>query len=272
MRAAVIGLAVVSLAGCSGLSGLGNLFAPKIEEEEIIAPEVLYESALEHINSGRYRSGINDLEKLERQHPYSEYAEKSKLMTAFSYYRSGQNEEAVLAADRYLALYPSSQDVPYILYIKGSAYFDQIKDITRDQQLSADAAATFRLLINTYPDSQYAVDARDRLTIATDQLAGKEMSVGRYYQGHGQLIAAINRYKAVVTDFETSSHIEEALYRLTESYLQLGLINEARTSAAVLGHNYPSSTWYESAYTLLSSQGLTPEVVNEGLFGANLTG
>src|SRR5690606_9972572 len=162
-----------------------------------------------------------------------------------------------------LALFPSSGEVPYVLYLKGTSFFGQIKDITRDQQLSQDAIDTYTLLISNYPESEHAKDARDKLVIAVDQLAGKEMSVGRYYLGNGQYAAAINRFRVVAEQFETSTHIEEALYRLTEANLKLGLITEAQTAAAVLGHNYPASDWYQRAFTLLQQQGVSPQI-NEG--------
>ncbi len=248
----------VSLAGCAGF----NLFGPpKIQEEEIIPPETLYDSALKDIDRLYYRSAITTLEKLERQHPYSEYAEKAKLMTVYAYFRQGKFDDAILASDRYLALYPTSKEVPYILYLKGTSYYFQIKDITRDQKNAHDAIDTLNLLINNYPKSKYVDDARESIAVALDQLAGKEMSVGRYYQGNGQDLAAINRFRIVVERYQTTTQIEEALYRLTESYLRLGLANEARTAAAILGHNYPSSKWYKDAYALLQKQGLTPEVI-----------
>jgi len=249
----------LSLTACAGF----NLFAPtKIKEEEIIPPETLYQSALDNMDHARFATAIQDLQKLERQHPYSEYAEKAKLMTTYANYRRGSYPDTVLAADRYLALYPSSPEVPYILYLKGKSYSAQIRDITRDQQFAQDTIDTMQLILSNYPDSKYVDDARSALREAYDQLAGKEMSVGRYYQGNGQYAAAINRFRVVVEHYQTSTHIEEALYRLTETYLLLGLSNEARTAAAVLGHNYPSSTWYQEAYNLLQKQGLSPEVVD----------
>ena len=254
----VIGLAA-SLSACSGF----NLFGPKkIVEEEIIPAEELYDSAISDIDRQYYSSATKTLEKLERQHPYSEYAEKSKLMTVYIYFKTGKFPEAILTADRYLALYPTSPEVPYMLYLKGTSYYFQIKDITRDQQVAKDAIETLSLLVNNYPKSKYVDDAQESIRVARDQLAGKEMSVGRYYQGNGQQLAAINRFRVVVEQYQTTTHIEEALYRLTASYLQLGLVNEARTSAAVLGHNYASSEWYKKAYELLQSQGLTPEVIS----------
>jgi len=247
-----------SLSACAGF----NPFGPtKIKEEEIIPPETLYQSALDNMDQARFATAILDLQKLERQHPYSEYAEKAKLMIVYANYRRSDFPRTVLNADRYLALYPSSKEVPYILYLKGKSYSEQIKDITRDQQLAQDTIDTMQLLMSNYPSSKYVEDARDTLRVAYDQLAGKEMSVGRYYQGNGRYSAAINRFRVVVERYQTSTHIEEALFRLTETYLLLGLTNEARTAAAVLGHNYPSSSWYQEAYNLLQKQGLSPEVV-----------
>jgi outer membrane protein assembly factor BamD len=214
------------------------------------------------MDAQRYQTAITQLEKLDRQHPGTAMAEKGKLMTVYANYRIGKFPQAILAADRYLAVYPNGKDVPYVLYLKATSYFGQIKDITRDQQLSKDAIDTYTLLINNYPKSEYVQDAKEKLLVAYDQLAGKEMSVGRYYLGSGQYLAGINRFRVVVEQYQTSTHIEEALYRLTEGYLLLGLINEAKTAAAVLGHNYPSSTWYKEAFALLGKQGLAPEMNN----------
>ena len=251
-KVAAIALVAATLSAC-------NLFgAPKIHEEAIIPPETLYASALNDMDKQNYNTAIGALEKLDRQHPYSEYAEKSKLMQVYANYRIGKFTEAIGAADQYMALYPSSKEIPYVLWLKGTAYYAQIKDITRDQQISQDAIETYQLLINNYPKSDYAKDARDKLVIAVDQLAGKEMSVGRYYLGNGQYLAGINRFRVVVEKYQTSTHIEEALFRLTEGYLALGLIGEAQTAAAVLGHNYPDSPWYKDSYKLLQSNGLQP--------------
>jgi outer membrane protein assembly factor BamD len=206
-RLVALGAVVLVLAGC-------NLFGPsKIKEETIIPPETLYQSALNDMDGQRYVTAVKTLEKLSRQHPYSEYNEKAKLMEVYANYRIGKFDEAILAADRYLALYPSSKEVPYVLYLKGNAYFGQIRDITRDQQISQNAIETYTLLMNNYPDSEYAKDARDKMVVSVDQLAGKEMSVGRYYLGNGQHAAAINRFRVVTENYQTSTHIEEALYQ-----------------------------------------------------------
>ncbi len=265
-RIVIVSLAIFSLSACAGF----NLFGPpKITQEEIIPPQTLYQSALDDMDRQYFQTALKSLAKLERQHPFSEFAEKAKLMTVYANFRTGKYPDAVLAADRYLALYPNSKETAYILYLKGTSYYAQIKDITRDQQLAQDAIDTLQLLVSTYPKSKYSDDARESLRVAYDQLAGKEMSVGRYYQGNKKYLASINRFKEVVQKYETSTHIEEALFRLVESYLSLGLINEARTSAAILGHNYSSSQWYQSAYNLLQSQGLTPEVIDADLFKQN---
>lgn len=269
LRMAVLAGMVLVLSGCAGL----NLFGPsKIVEEEIIPPEVLYQTALDDMDRQYFTTAIESLEKLERQHPYSEYAERAKLMTVYARFRTGAYEEAILASDRYLALYPSSSEVAYVLFLKGSSYFKQIKDITRDQQLAQDAIDTYSLLINTYPDSEYVSESKENMRISYDQLAGKEMSVGRYYLGNGQNTAAINRFRTVVEKYQTTTHIEEALYRLTEGYLKLGLVSEAKSAAAVLGLNYPSSDWYESAYALLQAQGLAPEAVEGNWLTAETSG
>jgi outer membrane protein assembly factor BamD len=265
-RILTVALVAVILAGCSGL----NLFGPpKIKEEPIVPAATLYQQALDNMDRQYFQTAIKNLEQLDRQHPRDPLTEKSKLMQVFAYYRSNELEEAILAADRFLAIYPNGKDVPYVLYLKGNAYYGQIKDITRDQQLSRDAIDTYNLLISTYPQSDYADDAKEKLLVAYDQLAGKEMSVGRYYLGNGQYTAAINRFRTVVETWQTSTHIEEALFRLTEAYLLLGLTNEAMTATAVLGHNYPSSTWYKEAFDLLGKQGLAPQM-NDGSWMAGL--
>jgi outer membrane protein assembly factor BamD len=265
-RFLTIALVTLALVGCSGF----NLFGPpKVKEEPIIPAATLYQKALDDMDRQYFQTAIKGLEQLERQHPRDPLAEKSKLMQVFAYYRSGELDKAILAADRFLAIYPSGKDVPYVMYLKGNSYYGQIKDITRDQQLSRDAIDTYNLLISNYPQSEYAEDAKEKLLVAYDQLAGKEMSVGRYYLGNGQYTAAINRFRVVVETWQTSTHIEEALYRLTEAYLLLGLTNEAMTAAAVLGHNYPSSTWYKQAFELLGKQGLAP-AVNDGSWMAGL--
>ncbi|HWA19020.1 MAG TPA: outer membrane protein assembly factor BamD [Devosia sp.] len=241
-----------------------SLFGPtKLTDEEIIPPETLYSQALSEMDAQRYVTALDTLKKLQRQHPYSEFNEKAKLMEVYANYHIGRFDSAIDAADRYIAVYPGSEEIPYVMFLKGTAYFAQITDITRDQQIARNAIDVYTLLISNYPESKYAKDAKEKMVIAVDQLAGKEMSVGRYYEGNGQYAAAINRFRVVVDKFQTSSHIEEALFRLTEANLALGLTTEAQTAAAVLGHNYPSSDWYKDAYSLLQKAGLEPQI-NKG--------
>jgi len=256
-RVVAIGVFAAALTACSGM----NLFGPsKLKEEPIVPASSLYQGALDDMDRLYFQTAIKKLEQLDRQHPRDPLLEKSKLMQVYANYRGGKLNEAVLAADRYLALYPNGSDVDYVLWLKATAYYAQIKDITRDQQLSRDSIDTYNLLIANHPKSKYAADAKEKLLVAYDQLAGKEMSVGRYYLGNGQYTAAINRFREVVEKWQTSTHIEEALYRLTEAYLSLGLTTEATSSAAVLGHNYPSSEWYQRAFEVLGKQGLAPQL------------
>ncbi|MGV3575709.1 MAG: outer membrane protein assembly factor BamD [Devosia sp.] len=256
-RFAAVGLFATVLSACAGM----NLFGPpKLKEEPIVPAAALYQGALDDMDRQYYQTAIKKLEQLDRQHPRDPLTEKSKLMQVYAQYRIGKFNEAILAADRFMALYPNGKDVPYVLWLKGTSYYGQIKDITRDQQLSRDAIDTYNLLISNYPNSEYAKDAKEKLLVAYDQLAGKEMSVGRYYLGSGEYTAAINRFREVVEKWQTSTHIEEALYRLTEGYLLLGLTTEAMSAAAVLGHNYPSSDWYKRAFELLGKQGLAPQL------------
>lgn len=253
-RLVAVGLLLVVLAGC-------DLFGPqKITEETIVPPETLYASALADMDAQRYMTAIGTLGKLERQHPYSQYNEKAKLMTVFANFQLAKYSDTINAADQYIALFPASDQIPYVLYLKGTSYFNQITDITRDQDTAQNAIDAFSLIVTTYPKSQYVKDATDKLVVCYDQLAGKEMSVGRYYEGNGQYVAAISRFRVVVDKYQTSTHIEEALFRLTEANLALGLITEAQTAAAVLGHNYPSSDWYQEAFTLLQKQGVEPKI------------
>lgn len=253
---AAMGLFAVVLTACAG-----NLFGPqKMREEPIVPAAALYQGALDDMDRQYYQTAIKKLQQLERQHPRDPITEKGKLMQVYANYRIGKFNDAILAADRYVALYPNGKDVAYVLWLKGTSYFAQIKDITRDQQLSRDAIDTYNLLIANHPNSEHAKDAKEKLLVAYDQLAGKEMSVGRYYLGSGQYTAGINRFREVVEKWQTSTHIEEALFRLTEGYLLLGLTNEAMSAAAVLGHNYPSSDWYKRAFELLGKQGLAPQL------------
>lgn len=179
-------------------------------------------------------------------------------MTTFSQFQNGSYDDAIASAKRYIGLFPSSPDTPYAYYLEAMSYYNQIPDISRDQERAAKAAEIFALIIDKYPKSEYVDDSRYKLQVARDQLAGKEMLVGRYYLNQNNYAAAINRFREVLFKYQTTRHTEEALMRLTEAYMALGISNEAQTAAAVLGHNFPESIWYKDAYSLLQKGGLEP--------------
>ncbi len=218
----------------------------------------LYNEGLAFRAAGDLKEATKKFEEVDRLHPYSEYARKSLINLAFTHYSRGQYPEAITAAKRFATLYPGSPDAAYALYIMGNSYFHQIPDVTRDQQVTARALATMRELVQRYPDSEYASDARKKIRVTVDQLAGKEMETGRYYLKRRNYVAAINRFRYVVENYQETRHIEEALSRLTEAYYAMGVVNEAQTAAAVLGHNYPESQWYKDSYSLLKKGGYEP--------------
>lgn len=218
----------------------------------------LYNEGLTLLNRNEYAEAVKKFEEVDRQHPYSEWARKSLLMAAYSNYELRKYEETVQSARRYLTLHPGSKDAAYASYLVASSYFDQIPDITRDQARTQRAMEALDEVIRRYPDTPYAENAQRKIEIARDQLAGKEMMIGRYYLEKRNYTGAINRFRVVVTRYQTTRHVEEALLRLAESYMALGIANEAQTAAAVLGHNFPESPWYKDAYTLVQTGGKPP--------------
>ncbi len=221
-------------------------------------PEVLFNEGLALRNDGKLSDARLKFQEVDKLHPYSEYSRKSLINLAFLNYSLGKFPEAITAAKRFTTLYPGNEDSAYALYIIGQSYNKQIPDVTRDQEMTQRALAAYGELIQRYPDSEYAEDARTKIRVAQDQLAGKEMEVGRFYLKRNHQIAAINRFKVVVTNYQTTRHIEEALFRLVETYYALGVVNEAQTAAAVLGHNFPDSQWYKDAFSLLKTGGYSP--------------
>lgn len=210
-----------------------------------------------------FKKAAKKFEEVDRQHPYSEWARRALLMSAYAYYEGREYDETVAAAKRYVTLHPGSADAAYAQFLIGSAYFDEIPDISRDQARTEKALAALDEVARKYPNSEYATSAKSKLEMARDNIAGKEMDIGRYYLKKKDFIGAINRFKVVVTRYQTTRHVEEALMRLTESYMALGIAQEAQTAAAVLGHNFPDSRWYQEAYALVTGSGLTPRE-NEG--------
>ncbi|TIX64903.1 MAG: outer membrane protein assembly factor BamD [Mesorhizobium sp.] len=220
--------------------------------------DVLYNQGLANLNAGRLDEASKKFDAVDRQHPYSEFARKSMVMGAFADYRAGHYDEAIGSAKRYLTLYPSTDDAAYAQYIIGLSYYRQIKDVTQDQKEARLTVQTMQDLVTRWPTSEYVDDAKEKIRFATDQLAGKEMQIGRYYLERREYIAAVKRFRTVVETYSNTRHVEEALARLTETYYAMGLTSEAQTAAAVLGTNYPDSQWYKDSYKLLQSNGLEP--------------
>jgi outer membrane protein assembly factor BamD len=255
-RAFAVAVIAVALPACS-------LF-----NKDEVAPDEpadrLYNQGLYLLNEKSDPKGAaKKFEEVDRQHPYSEWARKSLIMSSFAYYQAGAYEDSISAAKRYVTLHPGSPDAAYAQYLIGSSYYDEIPDITRDQAHTEKAMAALEEVSRKYPTSEYATSAKQKIAVARDQLAGKEMAVGRYYMGRKDFTGAINRFKVVVIQYQTTRHVEEALMRLTEAYISLGIIQEAQTAAAVLGHNFPDSPWYKDAYNLVKSGGKEP-VASEG--------
>ncbi len=220
--------------------------------------DVLYNQGLANLNAGRLNEAAKKFAAVDRQHPYSEWARKSMVMGAFTNYRQGNYDDAVSSAKRYLTLYPSTDDAAYATYIIGLSYYRQIKDVTQDQKEARQTIQAMQELVTRWPDSEYVEDAKAKIRFANDQLAGKEMQVGRYYLERREYLAAVKRFRNVVENYSNTRQVEEALARLVEAYYALGLTDEAQTAAAELGHNYPASPWYKDSYKLLQSNGLQP--------------
>lgn len=255
VRAAMMVLLAAAVGGCSSL----NLFGSKDEQAPDEPADRLYNEGLYYLNARKdTKEAVKKFEEVDRQHPYSDWARKSLIMSAYAHYSAGQYEECVTAAKRYITLHPGSPDAAYAQYLIGASYFDEIPDITRDQARTEKALAALDEVIRKYPTSEYATSAKQKIEVARDQLAGKEMQIGRYYLEKKDYTGAINRFKVVVTRYQTTRHVEEALERLTEAYMALGIVDEAQTAAAVLGHNFPDSVWYKHAYALVKGGGVEP--------------
>lgn len=223
--------------------------------------EALFNRAAAELDSQDYDEAILYFNEVERQHPYSEWARRATLMTAFAHYRARQYDDAVAVAQRYISLHPGTDGAAYAYYLVGVSYFEQIVDVGRDQETTELTRAAFTDVVRRFPESEYAKDATLKLDMVRDQLAGKEMEIGRWYLRRQQHLAAINRFKNVIEDYDGTSHVPEALHRLVEAYLTIGLRGEAQAIGATLGYNFPGSEWYADTYALLTDQGI--EVVEE---------
>ncbi len=228
--------------------------------------EALYNTGYQRLEARRWADAIDYFQEVERQHPYSEWSRRAILMQIYAYYQNNNYAESIAAADRFIALFPGNPSAPYAFYMKALCNFEQITDVGRDQGYAQAALTGLREVARRYPGTSYAIDATVKIDMVNDQLAGKEMSIGRYYQRANQPLAAINRYKTVIDNeaFQRTSHTPEALYRLVEVYVGLGLREEAVRNGAVLGHNYPGSPWYAEAYALLTDEGARPDVEPTG--------
>jgi outer membrane protein assembly factor BamD len=225
-----------------------------------VPADKLYNEGVFNLNEKRdYSEAAKKFEEVDRQHPYSEQARKSLIMSAYSFYQARKYDDSVNAAKRYISLHPASAEAPYAQYLIGASYYDQIPDVTRDQSRTERAISALEEVVRKYPTTEYATEAKRKIEMARDQLAAKEMNIGRWNQQKKNYIGAINRFKVVVTQYQTTRHVEEALLRLTECYLALGIMQEAQTAAAVLGHNFPESPWYQDAYALVKRNGFEPQ-------------
>lgn len=252
---ALVAVSALTLAACNGGAN-----RPRLAYEERPV-ELLYNTGYERLQRSRWADAVDYFQEVERQHPYSEWSRRAILMQIYAYYQNGNYEESIAAADRFIQLFPGSPSAAYAFYMRATCHFEQIVDVGRDQGRAEQALAALRDVARRYPGSSYATDAVVKIDLVNDQLAGKEMSIGRYYQRANQPLAAIGRYRAVVDNeaFQRTSHTPEALYRLVEVYLGLGLKDEATRNGAVLGYNYPGSPWYSEAYALLTEEGVRPE-------------
>lgn len=251
-RSFLAGVSLFALVACGG----------EAEEDKLTVknepPEVLYNDARQQFDQKRYKEAVPAFEEVERQHPYSEWAPRAEIMAAYSAYRGLMYDDAVQILERFVRLHPTHPSAPYAYYLKALCYYSQITDVGRDQDMTDKARAALNDVIKRYPDTEYAQDAKLKLDLTYDHLAGKEMEIGRYYLKQQEYVAAINRFRRVVENYQTTTHIPEALHRLVEAYLRLGVMPEAKKYAAVLGYNYPGSEWYRYSYEMLKGN-LSPE-------------
>jgi len=251
----------LTASGCSTFDDLNPFGGEKYKT--VIEPDVpasqVYDQGLTKLANGSPQEAAKKFTDLGKQYPQSDWARKGLIMTTFAQYQAADYESAVASANRYVKQYPKTPEAAYALYLAASSYYAQIPDVARDQDRAEKALVTFEQLIQQYPKSEYVDDAKYKVQVCADQLAGKEMSIGRFYLTRHNYVAAINRFRNVLGPYQTTRHSEEALYRLVEAYLGLGVTDEAQTAAAVLGHNFPDGQWYKDAYSLLQGQGLDPK-------------
>jgi len=241
----LVPVVAILLSGCGG----------KKKAEYVERPvEEIYNEAIDLIQKEQYSSSTEKFDEVERQHPYSVWATKAQIMAAYAYYQANRYDDAIIALDRFIQLHPANKDIAYAYYLKSLSYYEQISDVARDQKMTELALSSLRELVTRFPNSKYARDAKLKLDLTYDHLAGKEMEIGRYYLNQGQYLAAVNRFKVVINKYQTTTHVPEALHRLTEAYYALGLPGEAKKYAAVLGHNFPGNEWYVDSYEMMEKK------------------
>lgn len=250
--ALIAAVAALALAGCSGNKNKSRI---AYEERPV---ELLYATGADRLDRGLWNQAVDYFQEVERQHPYSEWSRRAILMQAYAHYQGNNYPEAIGDADRFISLYPGNPAAAYAYYLKSICYFEQIVDTGRDQAATGQALENLRGVVQRFPNTEYAQDARLKIDMVNDQLAGKEMNIGRWYLREGDTLAAVGRFRTVVDRYQTTSHTPEALYRLVEAYLTMGLLEEAKRNGAVLGFNYPGDAWYSEAYKLLTDKGLRP--------------
>ena len=252
-KTAVSAACLAALAGCGTLGGGGGSAA----DTSYVARDVntLYNAAKNRLDRGQYELAAGLFDEVERQHPYSPWARRAQLMSAFSYYVASDYNKAIESSRRFLSIHPGNKDAPYAYYLIALSYYEQISDVSRDQKVTEQALSALGEVARRYPDTRYSADALLKMDLVNDHLAGKEMEIGRFYQRRGKWLAATIRFQEVIDKYQSTTHTPEALMRLTESYLALGIPSEAQKSAAVLGANYPGSDWYERAYDLVREHG-----------------
>ncbi len=261
--------ALAALPGCETLRSV-TPWTGKSEDLTVKADptsktaEELYNNGVDALNQQRYATAVNQFDAVEQNFPYSSWAVNSQMMHGYAEYLQNHYTEATGSLDRYIQLHPTNANVSYAYYLRALCFYEQIADIQRDQRGTQQAMAALQEVVNRFPDSAYARDSRLKMDLCRDHLAGKEMEVGRFYQGQRLYTAAIGRFQRVVDDYQTTNHTPEALHRLTEIYLTLGLTDQARRTAAVLGHNYPGSPWYENSYADLADNGIAPPIPSGG--------
>ncbi len=244
-------LSVVVLTGCTSKE---ERDAAELLKEEQVPVEILYNKARETMEAGDYSKAALRFDDVDRQYPYSQWATRAQLMSGYAQYRNLKYTEAVLALDRFIELHPGDANAAYAYYLRALCYYEQISDVRRDQRMTQLALDNLRQVVERFPDSKYARDASLKIDLTQDHLAGKEMEIGRYYLERRQYHAAIPRFQRVLDNYQTTTHVPEALHRMTEAYLSLGLKDEAKKTAAILGHNYPQSSWYKDSFRLFNKE------------------